>query len=54
MILSLPSKSTQLIISLIIVHRAGNEPNQLEKYLILDSIIDSLNLVHEPNESNLS
>jgi hypothetical protein len=34
--------------------RAGNEPNQLENSSRLDSIINSLNLVHEPNESNLS
>jgi hypothetical protein len=34
--------------------RAGNEPNQLENNSILDSINDSLNLVHEPNEPNLS
>jgi hypothetical protein len=34
--------------------RADNEPNQLENNSILDSINDSLNLVHEPNEPNLS
>ena len=34
--------------------RAGNEPNQLENSSRLDSIINSLDLVHEPNESNLS
>ena len=34
--------------------RADNEPNQLENSSRLDSIIDLLNLVHEPNESNLS
>ena len=39
---------------LFLTNRVGNEPNQLEKNSILDSIIDSLNLVHEPNESNLS
>ena len=34
--------------------RAGNEPNQLENSSRLDLKIESLNLVHEPNESNLS
>ena len=34
--------------------RADNELNQLENSFILDLIIDSLNLVHESNESNLS
>ena len=34
--------------------RAGNEPNKLENNLRLDSIINLLNLVHEPNEPNLS
>ncbi|KEH20921.1 hypothetical protein MTR_8g094555 [Medicago truncatula] len=34
--------------------RAGNEPNQLENSSILDSIIGSLDLVHEPNELNLN
>ena len=34
--------------------RADNEPNQLENSSRLDSTIESLNLVHEPNESNLS
>ncbi|KEH42404.1 hypothetical protein MTR_1g069115 [Medicago truncatula] len=38
----------------IVESRAGNEPNQLENSSILDLIIGSLNLVHEPNESNLS
>jgi len=36
------------------VHRAGNEPNQLDNSSKLDSTINSLNLVHEPNELNLS
>ncbi|AES77202.1 hypothetical protein MTR_7g005700 [Medicago truncatula] len=34
--------------------RAGNEPNQLDNSLGLDSTINSLNLVHEPNELNLN
>ncbi|KEH23249.1 hypothetical protein MTR_7g071975 [Medicago truncatula] len=34
--------------------RTDNESNQLENSSILDSIIGSLDLVHEPNESNLS
>ncbi|KEH40145.1 hypothetical protein MTR_1g022280 [Medicago truncatula] len=34
--------------------RADNEPNQLEQNSRLDSTIDLLNLVHEPNELNLS
>jgi ribonuclease HI len=34
--------------------RGDNEPNQLEKSLRLDSTIDSLNIVYEPNEPNLS
>ncbi|KEH24389.1 hypothetical protein MTR_7g108755 [Medicago truncatula] len=34
--------------------RAVNEPNQLDNSLGLDSTINSLNLVHEPNELNLS
>jgi hypothetical protein len=39
----------------IILHgRAGNEPNQLDNSSELDSTINSLNLVHEPNELNLS
>jgi len=33
---------------------ADNEPNQLENSSIFDSIMSSLNLVREPNESNLS
>ena len=37
-----------------LVGRADNELNQLENSSRLDSIIDSLNLVHEPNKSNLS
>jgi len=37
-----------------VVGRAGNELNQLENSLKLDSTINSLNLVHEPNELNLS
>jgi len=32
--------------------RAGNEPNQLDNSSELDSTINSLNLVHEPNELN--
>ncbi|KEH34743.1 hypothetical protein MtrunA17_Chr3g0112201 [Medicago truncatula] len=35
-------------------YRAGNEPNQLEYSSELDSKMNSLNLVHEPNELNLS
>ena len=35
-------------------NRAGNEPNQFDNSSELDSIINSLNLVHEPNEPNLS
>ena len=31
-----------------------NESNQLENNLKLDSIINLLNLVHEPNELNLT
>jgi len=34
--------------------RADNEPNQLENNSRFDLIINSLNLIHEPNESNLS
>jgi hypothetical protein len=34
--------------------RADNEPKQLEKSSRFDSTINSLNLVHEPNEPNLS
>jgi len=34
--------------------RVGNEPNQLKNCSRLDSVINSLNLVHKPNESNLS
>jgi hypothetical protein len=34
--------------------RAGNEPNQLDNSSEFDSIINSLNLVHEPNELNSS
>jgi len=37
-----------------IVTGAGNDPNQLENSSELDSTINSLNLVHEPNELNLS
>jgi len=44
----------EFIISLLINIRAGNEPNQLENSSRFDLIIDSLNLVHEANESNLS
>jgi len=33
---------------------ADNEPNQLEFSSKFDSIIDSLNIIHEPNELNLS
>ena len=32
--------------------RAGNEPNQHDNSSELDSTINSLNLVHEPNELN--
>jgi len=42
------------VCNLLVICRAGNESNQLENSSRLDSIIDSLNLVHEPNESNLS
>ena len=35
-------------------NRADNEPNQLENSSRLDSIINSLNLVHEPNDPNFS
>jgi len=38
----------------IFASRADSESNQLENNSILDSINDSLNLVHEPNEPNLN
>jgi len=34
--------------------KADNEPNHLDNSSELDSTINSLNLVHEPNELNLS
>jgi len=40
--------------TMIALASAGNEPNQFENSSKLDSVIDSLNLVHETNESNLS
>jgi len=45
---------SELYLCWIIGTRADNEPNQLENNSILDLITDSLNLVHELNESNLS
>ena len=44
----------QIRVGSILKNRGGNEPNQLEQSSRLDSTIDSLNLVHEPNEPNLS
>jgi len=41
-------------ISVVIASRANNELNQLKNSSRLDSVINSLNLVHEPNEFNLS
>ena len=38
----------------LIFSRVDNEPNQLDNSSKLDLIINSLNLVHEPNNMNLS
>lgn len=36
------------------IFRADNELNQLKNSSRFNSVINSLNLVHEPNEPNLS